>query len=142
MNQPQPAFQLPRVPKLANGTDFHSLQGAIKTAQQWMNQHTLYLQDYMGKIQQQVNSQVQSVGAALVSGATITISAPTHHITGTGTITMINPPSGFSGPIWLIADAGFSVNTGGNIAAAVNVTINKHLCLVFDPTTALWYPSI
>lgn len=84
------------------------------------------------------------IGATLASAGTIVPVAPITHITGTFAIVNITPPDPtFSGMIILIADGIFTWTAAGNIAVAGTITAaNKILILVYDPTTAKWYPSL
>lgn len=84
---------------------------------------------------------VPKVGAVLASAATIAPTHPIHHISGTAEITTITLPwTGFIGEITLIADAAFTLATGGNIAVALTAVANQAVDLVFDGT--LWYPKM
>jgi hypothetical protein len=67
---------------------------------------------------------------AFVSGTTavVTITAPAPISTGGGSITLI--PTGI-----------FTWTTAGNIALAGTAVVSKALTLVYDVTTAKWYPS-
>lgn len=79
----------------------------------------------------------------LASAATIAPTKGLVHVTGTTTVTTITVPrTGFIGCLKLIADdvAGFSTNTGGNIAAATTVTQNHWVEECYDGTS--WYPSL
>jgi len=90
------------------------------------------------------NTGSQGVGAAIANAATITIGAFIHHITGAGAISTIQVPQtiSFAGMVVLIADnaAGFSLATGGNIAAAKTVAQGFAALCVYDQGTKLWYP--
>jgi hypothetical protein len=104
----------------------------------------------------QSNTQVQGVGAAIVSDAEITVSSAIHHVTGSVTITTIRVPTqqvgmtstaavtrdrstpAFTGPVWLWADDGFDVATGGNISAPRTYAPGETACLVFDGNN--WSP--
>lgn len=104
----------------------------------------------------QVNTQVQGVGELLTANADITVSSAIHHVTGSTTITTITLPTqqvgmtaigavtrdratpAFTGPVWLIADDGFSVGTGGNISAGRTYAAGEAAALIFDGTN--WSP--
>lgn len=92
------------------------------------------------EVHDQINSAVQGVGPDIASAADISVTHPIHHVTGTNPIATINPPPGFSGPIWLIADGAFSLISGGNIAAPVTAVVDTVVQLIFDPGTEMWYP--
>lgn len=79
------------------------------------------------------------VGAILASSATITITSPIHHVSGTEQITTIVPPAtGFLGNITLIADGAFTFATGGTapnaISTALTAVASQCVDLVHDGT--------
>lgn len=85
------------------------------------------------------------VGPVLASDTTITITHPIHHVSGTAAINTIAPPyTGFVGTITLIADAAFTMATGGTsgsaIGTAVTAVASQALDMVYDGST--WYPKI
>lgn len=105
----------------------------------WTRQFLLVVQKFADDLLGQVNNQVQGVGDVLASGSRITVTNPIHHVSGVGTIYTIDAPSGFTGPVWLIPDGGWSLGLGGNIATAVSArTSGIGLCLIYDGS--LWYP--
>lgn len=89
---------------------------------------------------EQVNNAVQGIGVDIASAATITPDHAIHRITGTATITTINAPSGFSGPLFLIPVDAFELDTGGNISAAVTATPGRLVIVVYDPIRQQWVP--
>lgn len=85
------------------------------------------------------------VGPVLASSATVTPTHPIHHVSGTESVTTIPPPfTGFVGTLTLIADAAFTMATGGTsgsaIGTAVTMVASQAIDLVYDGTT--WYPKI
>ena len=79
-----------------------------------------------------------NVGPNIASAASISPTHRVHHITGTAAITtIVLPYVGFTGKLTFIADAAFTMATGGNIAAAITAVANKSYEFVFDGT--LWY---
>jgi hypothetical protein len=85
------------------------------------------------------------VGAALASSATITLTSPIHHVTGTTAISTIVPPvTGFLGRVTIIADGAFTLTTGGTapnaVATVVTCVSGQAMDLVHDGVT--WYPKI
>ena len=81
---------------------------------------------------------------AIVAAATITPVNKVTRVTGTVPVATITPPNAyFNGPLYLLStDATpFTTVTTGNIALATTVTRYQLLTLVFDPSTAKWYPS-
>jgi hypothetical protein len=143
MNYPLAQDQIPNPPAIVtNLGKYSAMAGAVATILNWATQQTRYLQTTIQNIKNQLNTQVQGVGAALASAATITISSAIHHVTGVAAISTINAPTGFSGPIWLVADGAFAITTGGNIALARGpFTVGQVVMIVFDPSTSLWYPA-
>lgn len=99
------------------------------------------LRSHFREITNQLNSQVQTFGKPIMASPTISLSNALHHITGTATIETIKAPNGFSGPVWLIADAAFQLGTSGNIALAQGpFTVGQAVQVAFDNGTGKWYP--
>lgn len=95
----------------------------------------------VGPTQTKVNG-LTSGFSTVASDTSVNLSTAVTHVTGTNTITTITPGSGFSGVAWLIADDAFSLGTGGNIALARGpYTPGQAVKVVYDPTTATWYPE-
>jgi hypothetical protein len=88
-----------------------------------------------------------AVGSAVASASTIAPISPTTHITGTTAVSTITRPTGcglstgYSCTITLISDGGFSLATGGNIAAAETTTAGHSYRLTYDQATSRWYPQ-
>lgn len=85
------------------------------------------------------------VGAILASSATITLTHPIHHVSGTESITTIVPPyTGFVGSIRLIADGAFTMTTGGTSPNAIATVVTSVAAQVLMMTSdgASWYPHI
>lgn len=140
------APELPTPPGAFGATEErHWMQEMIRRQKGWMAQAT-----------QQLNTQVQGVGADIESADVIEVTNAHHHITGAATITQINVPtrqvgmtdpaatsrdravSAFTGPLWLYSMGGFALGTGGNIAKAKASTAGDCVHLSFDGD--LWYP--
>jgi len=141
-------LDLPRLPATAGATR-RTLDtvfiDALRTLRGWALDITV-----------QSNTQVQGVGEVIAADDTITVSSAIHHVTGTTTITTILVPTqqvgmsaisaptkdratpAFTGPIWLWADDGFSVVTGGNISAPRTYAAGESANLVFDGSN--WSP--
>lgn len=82
----------------------------------------------------------ETVGGAVASASTITPTGSVFHVTGTTTISTINPPyTGFTGCITIIPDGIFLTNTSGNIAIASTSVVSKAICFTYDGTK--WYPT-
>ena len=97
------------------------------------------LLSYLGLVTEQLNSQVQGVGSVVASATSIALSAAIHHVSGTTAIQTIVVPARFTGPVFLIPDAVWTLITGGNIAKAATAVVSRLMTLIFDGT--LWYPS-
>lgn len=81
----------------------------------------------------------KTMGSAIASASTITLTDPVHHITGTATLQTINVPPGFSpgNQIVLISDGGFGWNNAGNIkkpAAQSPAATNGVVIFTWDGT--------
>lgn len=76
------------------------------------------------------------VGTAVASASTIALVSPITHITGTGTISTITVPNGFSsstgGIITVIADGTWITTTTGNIANAITAVAGQEYVLSYD----------
>ena len=121
---------------------YTGLSTAVSKLHEWVHTSTKYLNGRLNEFKEQLNTQVQGVGAVIPSAATITVSAAIHHVSGGATITTINAPSGFSGPVHLLSDGGFSLGTGGNINLARGpYSVGQLAIVVYDPATGMWSPN-
>lgn len=80
----------------------------------------------------------------IASATTIAPAKPITFISGTTAIVNITAPSPISaggGSIVLIPTGIFTWTAAGNIALAGTAVVSKALTLVYDVTTAKWYPS-
>lgn len=80
----------------------------------------------------------------IASAATIAPTKPITFISGTAAVVTITAPSPISlggGSIVLIPTGAFTWTTAGNIAVLGTAVVSKALTLVYDVTTAKWYPS-
>lgn len=80
----------------------------------------------------------------IASATTIAPIKPITFISGTTAVVTITAPSPISlggGSIVLIPTGVFTWTTAGNIALAGTAVVSKALTLVYDVTTAKWYPS-
>jgi len=89
---------------------------------------------------------VASTAAAptIASASTITPTKPITFVSGTTPIVTITAPTPISaggGSIVLIPTGVFTWTTAGNIALAGTAVVSKALTLVYDVSTAKWYPS-
>lgn len=78
---------------------------------------------------------------AVASAATITPLRLVQPISGSATIDTIAVPSDFGFVVTLLSEGGFSLTTGGNIAAARSVTTGNAVTLYFNVRDQLWYPD-
>lgn len=75
-------------------------------------------------------------------GSTLTLTARIHCVTGSSDITTIQASPGFVGWAYLISiGGGWTLATGGNIAAAASPGDGECLLVVYDVFTGLWHPS-
>lgn len=81
-----------------------------------------------------------AVGSVVASAATITPTGPVFHVSGTTAINTINLPfTGFTGTIRLIADAGWSTTTAGNIGTAIIAVAGQEYDFTYDGSK--WYST-
>jgi hypothetical protein len=133
--------KLPDPPPQSTLVNFAGVLESVRRADAYRRQMTVRLKEELDSIHEQLNSQIQGIGAILESADSIVPSAAIHHVSGSKTIRTIVAPSGFSGPLFLIADGAWQLATGGNIAVAVTATVNRVMIVVYDYNTAKWYPS-
>jgi hypothetical protein len=80
----------------------------------------------------------------IVSATTIAPTKPITIVSGTTAIVNITAPTPIStggGSIILIPTGAFTWTAAGNIAILGTAVVSKALTLVYDVTTAKWYPS-
>jgi hypothetical protein len=143
MNQPVPQQRAPSYPSLSSARRFEDVRDNLKKIAEYTRQLSgPYLSGLLSQIVNQINTQVQGVGADLASAATIIPTNAIHVVTGTATISTINAPSQFSGPIWLIAGGAWTTNTSGNISLATSPTVGSVVMFVYDYVTTKWYPEV
>ncbi len=87
------------------------------------------------------NNGPQGEGAPLVAASMLTPSAFIHHVTGSATVTTIAVPPAFpfAGQLSLIADAGLTLQTGGNIARSKVLGVGDIATLTYSQQAAKWY---
>jgi|SRR5215469_3789186 len=119
--------------------DFRSFRDRVKSIFDVQNN---YNQQFFQNLVQGVNTNGQNYGPNIAAAATIHPTQFMHLISGTATITTIVAPAGFNGQLALIAQAGFSTGTGGNISRAVTVAAGQFLMLVYFPPTQTWYTDL
>lgn len=138
MNRPTPAYNPPSKPEFR--PDFKTWWADFD---RWLDKYVAYLFTNMKLYVQQLNTGGQGFApASVASASTIEIAYYLTHISGSTTVSTILTPPGFSGQIVLIADAGFSTNTAGNISAAKAVPAGQALILNYDPVATKWYPFL
>jgi len=88
------------------------------------------------------SNQMNQGPSTIASAATITPVNKFTRLTGTTSVTTINPPvTGYHELVfvWTTGTAnGF--NTGGNIAVAYTTVTDRPVMLFYDPRTGLYYP--
>ncbi len=79
----------------------------------------------------------------VASAATIQPVSPVAFVSGTTSIDTITVPRTFSagGMVTLIPTGLWSTTTAGNIALATTAVVGKALTMIYDGSTAKWYPS-
>lgn len=144
MNKPIDNISLPDVPQQGDVTKYHGLAAAVGKLFLWARNLTSSMNKSLGQVQSQINSQVQMFGADLDStSGTLVLTNANHHVTGAGEVDTITPPSGFSGPIFLVADGAFSLIAGGNISVAAGpFTVGQLVELSYDPDAMTWAPAL
>jgi hypothetical protein len=88
-----------------------------------------------------VSRLARGIGSNVASASTIAPTCVVHHVTGSDTITTIAPPANLITDIVLIPDAKWRLRAGGNIAVAMDAQFGAPIRCIYDPVTALWYPS-
>lgn len=78
---------------------------------------------------------------AIAAATTITPLRTVQPVTGSATIDTIDVPTIFGSVVTLLAEAGFNLATGGNIAAAKAVGVGEAVTLYFNVRDNLWYPE-
>lgn len=81
-----------------------------------------------------------SASEIIASATEIAVSHSVVHVSGTAAVATIDPPDQCPATceIVLIPDGQFTLATGGNVASAASVLVNRPIRLVYDG--ALWYP--
>src|SRR5271163_1119376 len=125
MNRPVQQLRFPRLPVGAS-------------ARAYDNNLEKNLKSWATAVTAQMNSQTQSVGAVLKSTGTVALTNPIHHVSGTQAIATLTAPSGFTGPVWLIADGLWTTITTGNISQAITAVVGYSYQFIFDGS--IWYP--
>lgn len=88
-----------------------------------------------------INPPGNYLGPDIASATTITLSHPVHKITGTTSITTINPPyTGFVGHVTLLPTGAMALGTGGNILLAATGVANQMMRLFYDGAN-WWHDS-
>ncbi len=85
-----------------------------------------------------------STAPTIASAASISPVALVTFVSGVAAIAIIVPPQNIAttgGKLILIPTGIFTLATTGNIALASTAVVSKAMMLVYDATTAKWYPS-
>jgi hypothetical protein len=143
MNKP---IRRPSSPQLTQPSQqqksFQDLRSEVVSISKDIRSVLQYTDQLFTEIIALINSSTQGVGEDIASAATISPVWPIHRVTGTAAIDTINPPAGFSGPLWLIPTDLWTTVTGGNIALGTTAVVNRVLILVYENINSeLWYPS-
>jgi hypothetical protein len=89
-------------------------------------------------------NQLTEVGDDLTVAATVTLTRRIHRVSGTGSVSRLEPPAGgFAGPVHLLAGTGgWELVVGGNIARPSGLVVaGQALIVVFNVKEGLWYPA-
>ena len=133
--------QLPKYdPPSFNTAVEGSLNDRVKSFFMFWNNLQQYLYNYLNNLKIVLQSDGNSPYAALPATATI---SPTRHVqsvSGNTTITNISVPQDFV-YVTLLAPNGFSLSTGGNIAANFTVSAGRAVTLYKNLLDGQWYIS-
>ena len=104
------------------------------------------LNQYLGPLAYQTFIPYNGVGSSaptIASATTIAPTTPIIFVSGTTAIATITPPPTLvgGGQLIIIPTGIFTTTTAGNIALASTAVVSKALIMVYDATTAKWYPS-
>lgn len=140
MSQFQETYSPPGAP-ISGGpvSSFEDVRGTLNKIALWMVQKSSYDALYLQRLQSSFNQSAQGFGQNVTSAATIRVTDFMHIITGSAAISNILPPMNFNGFLALIAQTGFTLTTGGNIAQANGVPANALALLIYFPPTGIWY---
>jgi hypothetical protein len=86
---------------------------------------------------------IGSAAPTIASATTIAPTTPIIFVSGTTAIATITPPASIvgGGQIMIIPTGIFTTTPAGNIALASISVVSRALIMVWDATTAKWYPS-
>lgn len=147
------------LPQVSSSEDVMRLRSMLETHRQSLGTFLRRLLEFNHQtaveVYDQLNTQTQGVGPPIASAATIKITHAIHPVTGTAAISTIMPPAEqrgfeadkvtprytttFTGPVWLLVTANWSLTTGGNIMAAANPVTGDNLVVIYDG--AKWWPA-
>ena len=139
MSTPQLDYNPPPIRFNRYPNNFEEIRKSVQDIGGYLGQLQDKQVNYFRQLFNTINNAGQGFGPDLASAATISPTSTIHVVTGTNTVSQINIPPGFNGPLYLISHDGFSVTTGDNIAQAAAVPATSLLVLVYVPQTALFY---
>ena len=118
------------------------LNTRIKAFVQCETTYRQYVFNYMNKFRtaMQTGMTGDTPFQSISSAATITPLQHIQPVTGGVTVATINAPSDFNFVV-LLAVAGFSTNTAGNIALAVTLALGEGRAFYLNFIDSKWYPS-
>lgn len=132
-----PPYSPPAAPALTGklAQDFANFRNYI------VNQLLPYQFNYHSNHANAFNNGSQGEGSPLPAGATLYPSAFIHHVSGSATVTTIAVPVNFpfAGQLTLIADNGFTIQTGGNIAHSKTLAAGDVATLTYSQQSQTWY---
>ena len=130
--------RIPSVPPLGNIESRAGLREFISVLYRYLIEVHAVTENLMKTIG--VNLTPNAWAPSVASAATIEPLAAIQPISGTTTVTTINAGPGAT-RFTLLAEAGFALATGGNIAAAATVPIGTAVEVYLNHNDNLWYPQ-
>lgn len=101
-----------------------------------------YFYGWQRDLSNQFNTLLNGYGQDIPATGNITVTNQIHRVVSAGIISTINQPAPNGttvvGPLTLVSQNGFSMNTQGNILNPVTVPPNTSVSLAFNPNTNKW----
>ena len=108
------------------------LNDRVKAFGEYWDKFFIYTRNFLNRVD-------TSTVTSIASAATIMPTRAIQPVTGTATIDTISVPSDFGGILTLLSVDGFSLTTGGNIAASKILGVGEAVDLYFNILDSLWY---
>lgn len=133
----------PSLPEVAsNLKTFEDVRTAIGRIVEYLQRLQAADAAYFQHLRENLNQSSTTQGPDIVSAPTITVTQFMHVVTGTATVTTINPPLHFAGQLMLVSHDGFVLASGGNISLFQTPNFlrpNAHILLTYVPSQNLWF---